>query len=412
MVHFKKFDNGIKLIVKQMPGLMSVTMGIIVHTGASVESDKEDGISHFIEHMMFKGTKKRSAFRISDEMDAIGAQMNAFTSKDITCYYAKSTTGHAAEAFDILSDLFLNSVFPEEEMVREKGVIIEEINMNDDTPDDLCLDLLSRAYYGERGYGRNILGSRENVNGFTGNDIKNYLAARYVPENIVISMAGNIEPARAEELAEKYFAGVKASKADNRPVNVELKAQSLFKKKDIEQIHLAFAFPSVKRYDGLFDATQIMNSVLGGSMSSRLFQKVREELGLAYTVYSYLSSYAEAGSLVVYAGVNAGNYLKSVQAVFDCIDEIKKKNISEEEFKRGKEQMTSSSVFAQESTSSQMLLYGKELIYSGRVYDFEERIQKIASVKLDDVMRAIELNFNRDNLAAAVVGNVNKPIEL
>ena len=356
MVRYKKLNNGIRLVVKEMPGLMSVTMGIIVHTGASVESDKEDGISHFIEHMMFKGTKKRSAFRISDEMDAIGAQMNAFTSKDITCYYAKSTTGHAAEAFDILSDLFLNSVFPEEEMVREKGVIVEEINMNDDTPDDLCLDLLSEAYYGERGYGRNILGSRENVNGFTRKDIKDYMSKRYTPENIVISMAGNIDPDYAEGLVEKYFDCVKPSVCEDRPVEIELKAGSLFKKKDIEQIHLAFAFPSVKRYDELFDATQIMNSVLGGSMSSRLFQKVREELGLAYTVYSYLSSYAETGSLVVYAGVNADNYLKSVQAVFDCINDIKKKNISKEEFMRGKEQMTSSSVFAQESTSSQMLL--------------------------------------------------------
>ena len=203
MVHSKTFGNGTRLIVKQMPGLMSVSMGIIVHTGASVETDAEDGISHFIEHMMFKGTEKRTAYRISDEMDAIGAQMNAFTSKDITCYYAKSTTGHAAEAFEILSDLFLNSTFPEDELAREKGVIIEEINMNDDTPDDLCLDLLSRAFYGERGYGRNILGTRENVSGFTRADIKNYMAQRYTPENIVISMAGNIDVKLAEELAEK-----------------------------------------------------------------------------------------------------------------------------------------------------------------------------------------------------------------
>lgn len=412
MVHYKRFDNGISLIVKQMPGLMSVTMGIIVHTGAGVESDKEDGISHFIEHMMFKGTEKRTAFCISDEMDAIGAQMNAFTSKDITCYYAKSTTAHAAEAFDILSDLFLNSVFPEEEMSREKGVIIEEINMNDDTPDDLCLDLLSRAYYGTRGYGRNILGSRENVSGFTRNDIADYMSARYTPDNIVISMAGNIEPQLAEELAEKYFAGVKYGTADRRPVNIELKSQSLFRRKEIEQLHIGFAFPSVKRYDALFDATQIMNSVLGGSMSSRLFQRVREELGLAYTVYSYLSSYAEAGSLVVYAGVNAGNYSKSVQAVMDCIKDIKGKNISADEFKRGKEQMASSSVFAQESTSSQMLLYGKELIYSGRVYDFEERINRISAVTLDDVMHAVEVNFDADKLATAVIGNIDGPIKL
>ena len=412
MVHFKTFDNGLRLIVKQMPGLMSVTMGIIVHTGASIESDSEDGISHFIEHMMFKGTKKRSAFRISDEMDAIGAQMNAYTSKDLTCYYAKSTTGHAGEAFEILSDLFLNSIFPEEEMVREKGVIIEEINMNDDTPDDLCLDLLSKAFYGERGYGRNILGPRENVNSFTKADIQKYMSRRYTAGNIVISMAGNIEPEYAEELVARYFSDLPNKPTEKITVEVINPAKSLFRKKEIEQIHIGLAFPSVKRYDPLFDATQILNSVLGGSMSSRLFQKVREELGLAYTVYSYLSSYEETGSLVVYSGVNSDNYHKSVDAVFDCIADIKQKNISKAEFMRGKEQLTSSSVFAQESTSSQMLLYGKELIYSGKVYDFEERVNKISAVTLDDIMQAIEINFNMDKLALAVVGNVDKPLKI
>lgn len=412
MVHYKKLNNGIRLIVKQMPGLMSVSMGIIVHTGASVESDSEDGMSHFIEHMMFKGTKKRTAYMISDAMDAIGAQMNAFTSKDITCYYAKSTTGHAAEAFEILSDLFLDSTFPEDEMSREKGVIIEEINMNDDTPDDLCLDVLSKAFYGERGYGRNILGSRENVSGFTREDIGKYMSGRYVPENIVISMAGNVDVKFAEELAEKYFSLVPPSPVNKQPVKVELAHKSLYRKKDIEQIHFALAFPSVKRYDRLFDATQIMNSVLGGSMSSRLFQKVREELGLAYTVYSYVSPYIETGSLVVYAGVNSGNYLKSVQAVYDCIKDIKSKNISKEEFMRGKEQMISSSVFSQESTSSQMLLYGKELIYSGNVYDFEERVKRIEAISWQDVLEAVEFNFDENGLAAAVVGNVDKPLDL
>ena len=412
MVHYKTFDNGLRLIVKQMPGLMSVTMGIIVHTGAGIETDSEDGISHFIEHMMFKGTAKRSAFAISDDMDAIGAQMNAYTSKDLTCYYAKSTTGHAGEAFEILSDLFLHSRFPQEEIVREKNVIIEEINMNDDTPDDLCLDMLSRAFYGNRGYGRNILGTKENVNSFTVQDIERYMSRRYTADNIVISMAGNISPEYAEELTLKYFSEIKKGPADKITVPVDMVGQSLFRKKDIEQIHLGFAFPSVKRFDKLFDATQILSSVLGGSMSSRLFQKVREELGLAYTVYSYLSSYDETGSLVVYAGVNSGNYKKSVDAIFKCITDIKNKKISKEEFKRGKEQLTSSLVFSQESTSAQMLLYGKELIYSGKVYDFEKRVKQISDVALDDVAEAIENNFNRDKLAVSVVGNVDKPLTL
>ena len=238
MIHFKQLDNGLKLVVNQMSGLMSVTMGILVHTGASVESDKEDGISHFIEHMMFKGTKKRTAYQISDEMDRIGAQMNAFTGKDITCYYAKSTTGHAQEAFEILADLFLNSTFPEDELAREKGVIIEEINMNEDTPDDLCLDTLSRAFYGERGYGRNILGPRKNVEGFTKADIESYMQKRYCSDNIVISMAGNIDVNAAEEMVEKYFGDMPKCCCCKTDVKVDLKAQSLCKTKDIEQVHI------------------------------------------------------------------------------------------------------------------------------------------------------------------------------
>ncbi len=410
MVHFKQLDNGVRLIVKQMTGLLSVTMGIIVGTGASYESKEQDGISHFIEHMMFKGTKKRTAFQISDSMDAIGAQVNAFTGKDMTCYYAKSTSNHAAEAFEILSDLFLNSVFPEEEMVREKGVIVEEISMNEDTPDDLCLDLLSRAFFGEENYGRNILGTKENVRGFKKSDVDAYMKDRYTADNIVISMAGNISVELAEKLAEEYFGHLPKTSKRGAELRVSLKSGNLFRKKDIEQIHIAIAYPSMKRYERLSDATSIMNAVFGGSMSSRLFKTVREELGLAYTVYSYMSMFEKSGSLVIYAGVNAADYMRSVDAIYGCIEDMKKKTLTEEEFLRGKEQLLSSSVFAQESTSSQMLLYGKELIYTGNIYDFEKRISDITAVTFADVLEAIEYNFDATYKATAVVGNVDKPI--
>lgn len=410
MVHYKKLDNGLQLIVNRMSSLMSVTMGILVHTGASAESDKEDGISHFIEHMMFKGTKKRTSFQISDEMDRIGAQMNAFTGKDMTCYYAKSTTGHAAEAFEILADIFLNSTFPDEEMEREKGVIIEEINMNEDTPDDLCLDLLSNAFYGDRGYGRNILGPKENVSGFTKADVNEYMQKHYIPDNIVISMAGNIDINLAVELTEKYFSHLERKCCKRGEVQVNLQAKSLLRHKEIEQVHIGIAYPSVKRYDRLFDATQIMNTILGGGVSSRLFQTVREELGLAYTVYSYASVFEETGALSVYAGVNAQKYLQSVEAIYGCIKDIKNNKISEDEFSRGKEQLVSSSIFSQESTSSQMLLFGKELLYSGKIYNFEERVNKITSVTLNDVLDAIEVNFNDEFKALSLVGAADKPL--
>ncbi len=412
MIQLKTLDNGIRLAVKRMEGLMSVTMGILVGTGAYVETDEEDGISHFIEHMMFKGTKKRTSFNISDDMDSIGAQMNAFTSRDLTCYYAKSTTDNAPKAFEILSDLFLNSTFPADEMKREKGVVIEEISMNEDTPDDLCSDLLSEAFFGRCGYGRNVLGTRENVSGFTKRDIKDYMAKRYTTDNIVISMAGNIDLNLAEELAVRYFAHLKPAKMEKRVIPVNLAHNSIVRQKDIEQIHIALGFPTVKRYDRLLEATQVMNSILGGGMSSRLFQTVREKLGLAYTVCSYLSVYAESGMLVVYAGVGADNYIKSRDAIAKCIDDIRKKNISKDEFNRAKEQMKSSLIFAQESTSSQMILYGKELIHSGRLYDFDDRINKINSLTTDDLFEAVEINFDSSKMAAAVVGNTDKPIKL
>lgn len=410
MVHLKQLDNGIRLVVKEMSGLLSVTMGIIVGTGSCFESDAEDGISHFIEHMMFKGTKKRTAFQISDEMDAIGAQVNAFTGKDMTCYYAKSTSDHAAEAFEILSDLFLNATFPEDEIKREKGVIIEEISMNEDTPDDLCLDVLSRAFFGEKNYGRNILGPRSNVRAFTKSNVAEYMSKRYTADNIIISMAGNISVELAQSLVEKYFADIPASHADVRPVDITLLGKNAHRSKDIEQVHIGIAYPSLKRYDELVDATLIMNTVLGGGMSSRLFQEVREKLGLAYTVYSYTTSYKEAGSLVIYAGVNAGNYLQSVEAIYSCIGRIRKKDITEYEFKRGREQLVSSQIYAQESTSSQMLLYGRELLYSGKLYDFEDRIKKINSVTLNDVYAAIECNFDEAHKATATIGKADKSI--
>ncbi len=408
MVHYKQLDNGIRLIVKRMSGLLSVTMGILVGTGACVESDQEDGISHFIEHMMFKGTATRTAFNISDEMDAIGAQVNAFTGKDMTCYYAKSTSDHAAEAFGILADLFLNSTFPAEEIKREKGVIIEEISMNEDTPDDLCLDLLSKAFFGDKNYGRNILGPKKNVRSFKKSDILAYMDERYTADNIVISMAGNISIEEAQGLVEKYFSSVKRGDGRRREVEVRLQSKNLVKKKDIEQVHIGIAYPSMKRYEPLADATMIVNAVLGGSMSSRLFQEVREKRGLAYTVYSYLTSYKDTGSLVVYAGVNAENYLESVEAIYDCIADIKKKNITAYEFKRGKEQLLSSQIFAQESTSSQMLLYGKELVYSGKIYDFEERVRQINAVTYADVLQAVEYNFDDTYRATSLVGRVDR----
>ncbi len=412
MVESRTLGNGLRVIVKRMEGLLSVTMGVLVGAGAAYETDAEDGISHFIEHMQFKGTPTRTAFEISDAFDALGSQVNAFTGKDMTCYYCKSTSEHAKKSFELLADLFLNATFPEEEMAREKGVVIEEINMSEDSPEDLCTDLLARAAFGRENYGRNVLGPAENVTAFTREQMFAYKREFYCPENIVVSFAGNIGIEEAVSLAEKYFGGLQRTNYTPRLKSVSLRTDKLFVSKPIEQAHFAFAFPSVPRSDSRYPAVQVMNIILGGGMSSRLFKRVREELGLAYSVYSYTSNYAETGIMTVYAGVNPKKADLAAEAVLNVLREFRKCELSEEEFSRGKEQLLSGTVFSQENTSSQMLLYGRELLYKGEIYDFEKRMAELSALRREDVLAVMSESVDFEHAASATVGNLKKGISI
>ena len=409
MIFEKKYNNGLRLVVKQMQGLMSVTMGILVGTGASAETDKEDGISHFIEHMQFKGTHKRNAFEVSDAFDRLGAQVNAFTGKDLTCYYSKCTSDHTAECFEILSDLFLHSTFPEDEMDREKGVVCEEISMNEDSPEDLCLDLLAQAFYGKENYGRNILGTIDNVKSFTTADMLAYKRARYCPQNIVISFAGAVDATTAQALVETYFGDLDEGDFQARTPKLLHAKQSLVKQKPIEQMHIALAYPTLPRGNEFEDALSAVNGILGGSMSSRLFQEVREKRGLAYSVYSYLSPFKEGGSHIIYAGVNPAQKQSAYDAICEVVDEIKKKGVTQEEFLRSREQIKSGMFFSNESTNSQMLLYGKYMLNYNEIFDFEKRLDKINAMTIDTAKQAISYMFDDEKKAIALVGNTDKP---
>lgn len=414
MVQEKRYENGLRIVVKQMPGLYSVTMGILVGTGGAMETDAEDGISHFIEHMQFKGTHKRNAFEISDAFDRIGAQVNAFTGKDITCYYTKATTDHSATAFELLSDLFLHATYPEEELEREKGVVCEEISMNEDSPEDLCLDLLAVATYGKSNYGRNILGPAKNVKRFTVDDIMRYKNARYCPENIVISFAGGIDFTTAVALVETYFCDLPKGNFEKRILDVQPQGSSLVKTKPIEQMHFAVSYPAITLYEENDVPFSLMNNILGGSMSSRLFQEVREKLGLAYSVYSYGSRYAECGSLNIYAGVNPVKVQSAYEAVNSVLTDFLSGGVTEEEFLRAREQMKSSILFGMESTSTLMLTFGKEMLYRNRLYDVDARFQLLQSAKKSQVEEAISYAFSGQHgkKAVALVGNTDKPFSL
>ena len=412
MIFEKRYSNGLRLIVNQMQGLLSVTMGVLVGAGACYETDKEDGISHFIEHMQFKGTKTRNAFEVSDAFDRLGAQVNAFTGKDLTCYYSKCTSDHTAECFNLLSDLFLNSTFPEEEMEREKGVVCEEISMNEDSPEDLCLDLLARAFYGSQNYGRNILGTANSVKSFTVADIMRYKKARYCPENIVISFAGDIDGTTAQALVETYFGGIEKGAFENRTNTIIQHRCSLVKNKPIEQMHIALAYPSLPRGHEKEDVFNAINNTLGGSMSSRLFQEVREKRGLAYSVYSYSSPVMETGSHIIYAGVNPEQKIEAYDAILSVLSDLKNNGITESEFLRSREQMKSSLFFSNESTNSQMLLYGKYALYFNKPFDFEKRLQSINAMTYDDAMDVCKTMFDEKCKAVALVGNTDEALPL
>ena len=283
MEKIKTYDNGLRLVVKTMPGLYTVSLGILVNTGSINETAENNGISHYIEHMLFKGTEKRSAFEISDSTERLGSQINAYTAKENTCYYVKSTKENFRASAEILSDLFFNSVFDDEESAREKGVIQEEIHMCDDAPEDLCFDLLAESYFGKSGLGRTVLGTSENVDRFTKEDILSYMDKYYVPENVVVSIAGNITFSEAEKICDEFFASQFKRTAPPAP-HFEQKSVytgSLVKVKDIEQAHIGLCMPSYRLGSKMSVAVRILNTVFGGGMSSRLFQNIREQYGLA-----------------------------------------------------------------------------------------------------------------------------------
>ena len=413
MVNYKKYENGLRLIVNSMDAMMSVSVGFLVGAGSCLEDANNNGISHFIEHTTFKGTDKMTSFQISSAFDDIGAQVNAFTSKETTCYYVKSTTGELEKSFELLSDMFLNSVYKSDELDKEKGVVVEEINMCLDTPEELCLDALSESYFGKQGLGRTILGSVKNVKGFKKDDIDKYRKRFYNADNIVVSFAGKISFEVACGLVEKYFMPyVSAAKSDEFLCGeTENKYGRIKLEKDIEQVHLALAFGGVEYDSPETDAMSVINNVAGGGMSSRLFQKIREELGLCYTVYTYPSCYLKTGTFAVYAGVNPKSAEKAYRAILDVLNELKKNGVTEDEFARGKAQMISSFAFGQESTSSQMLLYGKYLLNTGKVFDIDAKLSVVNALGIDEINKLLsKLDFSL--YSAAIVGKKADKIQL
>lgn len=406
-------SNGIRIVTEEIQYINSVSLGIWVNVGSRYENIENNGVSHFIEHMLFKGTEKRSAKEIANSIDKIGGQLNAFTSKECTCFYAKVLDTHFDIALDVLADMFFNSNFDTGDIEKEKGVVLEEINMYEDSPEDLVHDLFSQAVWASNPLGMPILGTSESLNSLSRDKILNYFKENYTPRNIVISVVGNFKHKDAVSKIKEYFI-----KTDDNRSNYAKKAlprfetEYILKNKVTEQAHLCMGFKGLDIKSENFYPMLVMNNVLGGAMSSRLFQKIREDRGLAYSVFSYPSSFEDCGLFSIYAGTKPGNLKKVTELIMEEIRTVKKEGITEEELYDSKEQLKGSYILGLESTSGRMISIGKSELLQGRIYSPAEIIEKIDSVDMEHVNKIIQYIFDESNMGAAVIGSLKKNTDI
>ncbi|MHB1391864.1 MAG: M16 family metallopeptidase [Clostridia bacterium] len=399
--------NGIRVVTEEIPYVNSVSIGIWVKVGSRYENFENNGISHFIEHMLFKGTKNRSAKEIANSIDKIGGQLNAFTSKECTCFYAKVLDTHFDIALDVLADMFFNSNFDREEIDKERGVVIEEINMYEDSPEDLVHDLFSQAVWSGNPLGMSILGTEASLDNLNRERIVDYFNENYIPQNIVISVVGNFKHNEVIKKIEGYFN--KAEQKHNSAANIILprfEPEYTLKNKVTEQVHLCMGFNGVDIKSKAFYPMLILNNVFGGAMSSRLFQKIREDRGLAYSVFSYPSSFEDCGLFSIYAGSKPDNLKSVAELIMEEIRAIKDTGITEEELYDSKEQLKGSYILGLESTSGRMISIGKSELLLERIYSPAEVLERISNVDMDSVNSIIKHIFDTDSMGAAVIGSM------
>jgi predicted Zn-dependent peptidase len=400
-------DNGLTLVTERMPHLRSVAVGVWVKRGSRHEPAEQGGVSHFIEHMVFKGTKTRSAERIAAEVDSIGGYMDAFTAKEYASFHLKVIDEHLEAAVEILGDIVLNPAFDPAEMTKEKKVICEEINMVEDTPDDLVMELLCQGFWPDHPLGRPILGTKKTVGRFRREDLAEHFSRVYQPSNLVIAAAGQLDHTRTKKLVLRHFAGLRrrslpAMGRAPRPTAVTI-ARS---KRELEQVHLCLAARALPHTHPDRYAAFVLNTVLGGSMSSRLFQNIREKRGLAYSISSGLTSYSDAGLFSIYAGASLDSMPEVIRLTLEELRSLCAHRIPDEELRRAKDHIKGGLVLSLESTSSRMSHIARQEIYFGRQPPLDELLEGVEQVSADDVRRLAARLF-RGRLAASVLGNLD-----
>ncbi len=379
-------ENGLHVVGERLPYLRSVSIGVWMRVGSMMETPAENGLSHFLEHMVFKGTEKRSTRDIAEEMDAVGGQMNAFTGKDCTCFYAKVIDEDLPLAVDILSDMTLHASLDETEFNKERGVILEEISMEEDSPEDVVHELLSRIQFGDQAAGMPILGPAEQIAAYTRDDLANYRARHYHPENCVVALAGNYDPEQVLALMQQYFGEWKKSgQRQTVPPMQPIPGQKAAREKDTEQLHICLGYPGTFLGSDELYPMSVMNNLLGGAMSSRLFQKIREEMGMAYSIYTYPSTYVGCGTFAVYAGVSPKNGHAVLDETLKQLDLLCRDGVTEKEFREAKNQLRGSYLLGLESPGSRMQSMGRGQLHLDRCMTPEETVAKIEAVTIESV---------------------------
>lgn len=398
-------SNGLTIIGEEIPYLKSITLGVWVNAGSRIENEDLGGISHFIEHMLFKGTKNRTSKEIASTIDNLGGQINAFTSKECTCYYVKLLDEHIDIGIDILSDMFLNPLFDEKDIDKERQVIIEELKMYEDSPEDLVYDLLMEGIYKTDALGMNIIGTEESLYNMNRNTIKDYFNKYYVASNSVISISGNFKFEEMVKLIESKFKDLAMGNVDIKITEPEFHPCFIARNKDTEQVNLAIslkAIPLEYREDAY--ALSIINNIFGGSISSRLFQNIRENKGLVYSIYSAPSLYRKSGELGIYASMSNENLKKVYNLVLEEIDNLRQNHLTDKEIKESKEQLKGSYILGLESTSSRMMSIGKAMVLTKKVKNPNDIIESINNIDKARIDLIIDKVFNRENIGVCIVG--------